>query len=1030
MKSLARILLCILVLESLCFGTVFAADEVTFEVYSVTLEEGTCVLSGQVFAENATAIDVRIQRSGGELVFSKSISLSRDGSFEVRAALSPNEYQATFSLNGESKGITFRFADFFNTFTTSKGNYRLTAVVSKADGMSIQGTYCGGEGKEITFVVRNGSGEMVAIEQTATQNGGVFELFIKLPEGSYTLSLGALGDVVAEYPNFVPPVISGTMDFIHLADRLNRFIETIEELITSCDEKGLSHDYETANLEIIKLFKTYVEQEVEFGDISRFGEYNHALTCLYNDCIRNLEAYLDGTKTPKPVPKYAGGGYTLEGSTVKASMQIEGKTQQRPMYFMGYGHFETIKEMIPILPKIGVNVIQMDARMYEVLRTYNSYYDNGTALDNEAKEMGWSINHRYLDTLCQTLALAEEHHVLVDFGFTLHMMPSHVLNMVPEADFGEEGYQFLPYDVNNETIRKAISIYARAVMTAIRSYTSVQSVCLANEPQIFAADASTKGVYIDDWQAYLKSLYHNSISELNTKYGERYKNFEAVTMPTSVEETPLFHDYMNFNEKMLTDFISWLAEQARIAAPNLNYHTKVVQSYYDWGRYSASLQGANQEKLLPNLDLNGTDGNAIYNKRELSDMLAWYDYLISIQDAPIWDTEVHIFPDLEEMNYEDFVGAYSAASIWSGAIHNRGAGIYWLWDRDEYGVPWLEDGDAKKNFMNPNYAFRPAEAAKNAKTMLDVQRLSGEINAVAEEKAKIGILYSKTTLPYTDNMNDIRTAYQNVIFNGQKVGFVTDSNPETIADYELLIVPNCTHVKADMLNAIRDYVANGGHVLIQGSNALKKNEYNKEHTAETVDYIYNKADRTSSIAEKLKAMAVSVVSMVDITTNQPVTNVEWSYTTYQGKKVLNLLNHDRENTKIVKVMVNGMQETDLFELREGKEQQTLTLKPYEPQLVTFGGSRFDLLDGNGAILEADVAELKNGRFRYDGDFQGTPILALYCNNILEQVSMGENLITVSMNKPGNWCLKAMDWNMETLTPYREASVITVEVDTQ
>ena len=59
-------------------------------------------------------------------------------------------------------------------------------------------------------------------------------------------------------------------------------------------------------------------------------------------------------------------------------------------------------------------------------------------------------------------------------------------------------------------------------------------------------------------------------------------------------------------------------------------------------------------------------------------------------------------------------------------------------------------------------------------------------------------------------MEEFNSAYENIIFSGQKVGFVTDLQPENMNKHKLLIIPGATHVKADTLENIKTFIENGG----------------------------------------------------------------------------------------------------------------------------------------------------------------------------------------------------------------------------
>jgi len=76
---------------------------------------------------------------------------------------------------------------------------------------------------------------------------------------------------------------------------------------------------------------------------------------------------------------------------------------------------------------------------------------------------------------------------------------------------------------------------------------------------------------------------------------------------------------------------------------------------------------------------------------------------------------------------------------------------------------------------------------------------------------------------------------------------------------------------------------------------LKKREYDKPHDAETIEYIYAKALIEGSIYDKIEALGLSDVVLVNAETGERIDNVEWSYAEYNGKMVVNAVNYDKEN---------------------------------------------------------------------------------------------------------------------------------------
>ena len=218
--------------------------------------------------------------------------------------------------------------------------------------------------------------------------------------------------------------------------------------------------------------------------------------------------------------------------------------------------------------------------------------------------------------------------------------------------------------------------------------------------------------------------------------------------------------------------------------------------------------------------------------------------------------------------------------------------------------------------------------------------------------------------------------------------------------------------------------------MILGEGNLAKNEYQKAHNATTINAIHQAADTTGTIAAKIQAMDLTKVLLVDATTGAELENIEWSYAKYQDRYVVNIINYDAQNARNLKVIYDGKEVSTLKELRKDitVDNGVLTAKPYEPLLVSFDIFTFDLVDQNGNVLEKDIDTVKNGIIRCNAETEGRLILALYQGDRLVKANMDGNTIEVLMQENENYCLKAMDWDMQTLTPLTKSKSITTEVE--
>lgn len=132
----------------------------------------------------------------------------------------------------------------------------------------------------------------------------------------------------------------------------------ITPLIKECQNKGMPLDYEEINYNILGHFTSYMEEALEKNDLVRIHHQDKVLTELYEDLKLKLNSYLDGSAKPIAAPTYVTSDISVSGKHFEATMDIDGKLEQRPVFFIGTGHWAPSRKDIPILSKFGFNSIQ------------------------------------------------------------------------------------------------------------------------------------------------------------------------------------------------------------------------------------------------------------------------------------------------------------------------------------------------------------------------------------------------------------------------------------------------------------------------------------------------------------------------------------------------------------------------------------------------------------------------------------------------------------------------------------------------
>lgn len=727
----------------------------------------------------------------------------------------------------------------------------------------------------------------------------------------------------------------GEKDFIYLCNKLSGYCNELKKLLLECDKKEIPTDYEMLNYSVIKKWMSYMKDESEHNDYSRISRYNNILTELYNEAKENLMAYLSGKKEAMRVPRYTTSEKKLDGTTVTARTFDGFCEEERPVFFVGYGHWETPREELPFFSSIGSSLIQGQG-VSMLSKAEDGYVlpENATEIEKRAFENGWKVDYTNLNKMKEDLKRAAKYNVIVSINLNTSL-PDFVSSLDPATLEGSGN--FLRYNVDHPLTREYIEVYARLIASTLKDCEALFDLSITNEPRVFLENSA---YFSAKWIVYLTERY-KTVEKLNATYGSEYRSIDEIAMPKTFERTPLYYDFMKFADGYFTDYHNWYAGVIKDEAPNIRVSAKVMD-YIDY-YYSEDI-GRSTYEGLSNLDLNGCDAFGYYDwlQHPLQLKMAWYDYATSVKDAPVWNTEDHIIRDLQSVDYNEIIKYHTSADIWNGAVHGRGGSAIWIWDKRDASMPWGAASGYIEKFQNSNFVLRPAEVAAIGKTSLDLNRLSKEVTAIQKTAPEVGLLYSRTSLLYDDSMKVIQKAYEGIIYNGQKVGFVTDSRPSDMHKYKYLVIPAAKSIPTETAEEIVEFTKNGGKLLIINEKSLTRNEYNRELDAEIVNKLYQGAvvidgeNIEAEITKQFKAADMDTVMLIDTETGKKVNGTEWSWAAYNGNIIVNILNYDYGKNKSVKLVYNGKDVKDFKELRSAKTyENTISLGGYEPVLVEF-----------------------------------------------------------------------------------------------
>lgn len=510
----------------------------------------------------------------------------------------------------------------------------------------------------------------------------------------------------------------------------------------------------------------------------------------------------------------------------------------------------------------------------------------------------------------------------------LYSWPEEFRTKFPEAFDETTGTMIL----TNPTAKKILENYISSLGVILDGFSSLSSICLTNESNYITLKYPA---FNTEFREYLKDV-HGNIATLNSRYGTSYSDFSEITMPTA-EQFPygghktyeevtttdkLFYDWKKFNDKTFADWHSYAADLTRKAFPGKPVHAKALSEMrdVDWDgtRDLDMMNGVDLELFDGFSDWTGNDGGAYLeetNYRSLENVMKWYDYLNSISDKPIYNSEDHITID-KGTTFNEKQAKFTSGSLWQGAIHGKDFSTIWIWSATT---------DTSSVGFGHMY-LRPGAISAVAKTKLDLNRLSNEVTEISNKVPDIGILMTDTSRIYSASyMNMIDIIYSGAIKSGNKVGFFSEKTAQDrINRYGTIIIPRALYVERQVLDKISEYIKAGGKVIIVGNDSLKKNEYNQSHDSALINSIYNNSTVISAVkASKSKMTSPTVDDMQKALMNKlkltdengvALSDVEWQSTTYRSGKLVSVFNYDKTNSKKFVISNDGNRFDNVKEL--------------------------------------------------------------------------------------------------------------------
>ena len=515
----------------------------------------------------------------------------------------------------------------------------------------------------------------------------------------------------------------------------------------------------------------------------------------------------------------------------------------------------------------------------------------------------YSCNTRSI-ALRAYLKQAEENNIAVCLNLAPHYFPDFVKELYPEIS---GGYGLMSFNVDHTAVKKVLSAYAAAVMEAVGDSPAVTGICITNEPTF--STVRNQPYFNNYFREYLKNRY-STVETLNSKYKTSYSGFSDISIPNDYRQTPLFYDWMNFNEKFFSDWHEWFKGEIKKYNAEMPVYTKMMASMMS-NEASVMERGSDYALFSEWGDMMGFDAGG-----GISDF-ANLDMMTSITNKPLYNSENHVISNKDDV-YDETRARSIYYQLWQEALHGLDASTIWVWSRTTD-----TSSDLYGSILN-----RPDCLRAVANVGLDLNRNMKIITAFQEKKKDAVILYSEASNLYnTSYKSDMLDIYKKLLYSGVRCGFVNEEKIDLLAGYDTLIV-NADYVEDKTYDAVMNFAKNGGKVIFTSNNALKYDEFKTSRTVDKTNVIT--ADKNSIInyiSDKIKYTAYE--------NGQKADKVAIETLEYDGKEYLSISNFDDSNTYLI--LPNKKYYSYYNLVDEETQGGIVELKPLESKLLRIDG---------------------------------------------------------------------------------------------
>ncbi len=742
-----------------------------------------------------------------------------------------------------------------------------------------------------TLVLRDGKGQSIRSTETlpVLKKGDICRLIYHLDAGALDNGSVTLELILADGRKMTGELLKRNVG-VELKAGTEAARKEYQELSTKRDAVGedwKKSNYLNTGFYLIDRHLGFLERDLNRNYASKEEEEYYQRICDVEltgvrealQRMRTLLAQGEKGKAGFAAWRYISSPAKCHNGFFTATAASESGSETRPLFFAGFGHFQDLVRDIPVMNRIGANLIQIEIGP-------SRFFKAPSPGQGDLENIDLDRFRNYIEKAMQS---AQQENVKISLLISPHYPFSHFVNK-DRANTHDTNGRYAFYHRGNRPMLEAYvkGLFAELVKSPYKD--TIQSIVLSNEPNMKTMTMSTCFLK-PEFETYLQERF-GSLEKYNSLTGKNYSSIDDLL--AAGEGDPVArYAFHSFKREFFAEWHKWFGDLVRAAWPGMPTSSKVMALH----NYLPSTYGdAIDLELFGEItEINGNDNFSYYDSARWGSnwprLTMSCDVQYTQRKNAIANTENHVIPDGTK-------GAVIPQHIYTSTmqqfLHGTGSIVTWVW----VDLDWAAEQKAPIDLKGGVFR-RPSAILAQSEALLDANRIAADLIAFNEAPEQVGILYSPTNIIY--NINEVSAPteelYTLLNFGGHKVGFLSERKVAAgdFRDYKILFLPSVLNLDRKASERLADFVRQGG-TIYTWKGAPVRDEFNRpltpgfqyttlpENLTET-EFFFALEKVLASVPRKAPAKVLHHAGNIGVITREATANS----TTW-----LNLTNYNRE----------------------------------------------------------------------------------------------------------------------------------------